>query len=109
MVAGTVEHQRVPDKDGGVVLVDMPAEPQLWLHFFDPVSDGEASAVTSAAEDITGPKGRHVGHHHGVSIRGELPQLILQLVLMYLAVGVEGREQNEFKGEEGHSPNGLPL
>lgn len=63
IIAGAVEHQSIANPDSGVVLVDVSAKPQLRLYFFDPLSDGTATAATSVVEDITGTQGWSMSHH----------------------------------------------
>ena len=91
IIAGAVEYQSIADPCSGVVLMDVSAKPQLRLHFFDPLSDGAATAATSIVEDITGTQGWRMSHHNSVSACIKFAQLVLQFVVVDFAVGAEWR------------------
>lgn len=93
IIAGAVEHQSIANPGSRVVLMDVSTEPQFWLYFFDPLSDRTAASLTYVVENVTGPQGRRVGYHNRVAICVELVQLIRQLVVIDLPVGVERSEQ----------------
>jgi len=89
--------------------MDVTAEPQLGLYFYDPCSYGTASAVTSVVKNVTGTQGRRMRHHDGVAVRAEFSQLILMFVVVDLAVGVEWRNQYVLAGDECQTVDGFYL
>ena len=109
IITGAVEYQSIANPGSVVVLVDVSTEPQFRLYFFDPLSNGAATAVTSVVENITRTQGRCMRHHDSAAICGKFAQLILQLVIIGFTVGVEWRKQDVLEGDECQTVDGFYL
>ena len=87
--------------------MDISEEPQFGLDFFDPLSNGTATTVVSIAEIYTGTQWRRMSHYDGATVFIKFAQLILQLVVIDFAIGVEGREQHALERNKVQASNGF--